>query len=76
MLLLTFSVTSALAAGPSFPSERVLVIDKAAKKLTVFVDGRQAARFPATFGIDPVSDKRRINDLATPEGLLIIQKLI
>ena len=72
VLLLTFSVTSALAAGRSYPSKRVLVIDKAAKELTVFVGGRQAARFPATFGIDPVSDKRRINDLATPEGLYFI----
>ncbi|MCG6906056.1 MAG: L,D-transpeptidase [Desulfobacteraceae bacterium] len=67
-LLLTFSVTSALAADPSTAPKRVLVIDKAAQKLSVFVDGRQVARFPATFGIDPVSDKRRINDLATPEG--------
>lgn len=72
ILLLTFSVASALAADPSTASKRVLVIDKAAQKLTVFVDGRQAARFPATFGIDPVSDKRRNNDLATPEGLYFI----
>lgn len=72
VLLLTFSVTSASAAGPPYGSKRVLVIDKAAKELTVLVDGRQAARFPATFGIDPVSDKRRSNDLATPEGLYFI----
>lgn len=72
VLLLTFSVTAVLAAGPPYAPKRVLVIDKAAKELTVFVDGRQAARFPASFGIDPLSDKRRINDLATPEGLYFI----
>lgn len=72
VLLIAFCVPAAPAAEPSYPSKRVIVIDKAAKKLTVFVDGRQAARFPASFGIDPLSDKRRNNDLATPEGLYFI----
>lgn len=71
-LLLSFYVTSALAASPSYQSKRILVIDKAAQELTVFVDGRQAGRLPVSFGIDPVSDKRRINDLTTPEGLYFI----
>lgn len=71
-LLLTFCVPAASAADPSYPPKRTIVIDKAAKKLTVFVDGRQAARYPVSFGIDPLSDKRRNNDLATPEGLYFI----
>ncbi|MGD8541252.1 MAG: L,D-transpeptidase, partial [Desulfobacteraceae bacterium] len=71
-MLLAFWVPAAPAAEPSYPFKRIIVIDKAAKKLTLFVDGRQTARFPASFGIDPLSDKRRNNDLATPEGLYFI----
>jgi len=51
---------------------RVVVIDKARKELSVFQDAQRVGRFAATFGIDPVSDKRRIHDLATPEGLYFI----
>lgn len=57
-------------AAPSAP--RVLVVDKATRELTLFVDGRPAARYPVSFGLDPVSDKRRIHDLATPEGLYVV----
>lgn len=34
--------------------------------------GKQVAQFPATFGIDPDSDKYKAFDCATPEGLYFI----
>ena len=71
-LILAFSAAGAAAAGTSLSGKRILVIDKARKDLVVFIDGRRVARFPASFGIDPDSDKRRAFDCATPEGLYFI----
>lgn len=68
-LMLFFLAVDAGGAGPVYGAWRVVVIDKAVKELSIFQDGQRVARFPASFGIDPVSDKRRVHDLATPEGL-------
>ena len=59
------------ADGPASP-ERLVVIDKAAREVAVFRNGLEAARFPASFGLDPASDKYRAHDLATPEGLYFV----
>ena len=67
-----FSVSNAMSEGPLFPTRRIIVIDKAKKDLVLFMDGRQVAEFPATFGIDPDSDKYKALDCATPEGLYFI----
>lgn len=61
-----------LAAEPSSPAGRSVVIDKAKKTLTLFKNGRQIAQFPASFGIDPDSDKYKTRDGATPEGLYFV----
>lgn len=53
-------------------SARRIVIDKAIKNLVLFQEGKQVAEFPATFGIDPDSDKYKAFDCATPEGLYFI----
>jgi hypothetical protein len=53
-------------------TRRCLVVDKAARELVVFKDGRRVAAYPVSFGVDPVSDKRRVHDFATPEGLYFI----
>ena len=71
-LLLILSAVNASVAGTPIPATRVLVIDKAKKDLVVLVDGRQVAQFPAAFGIDPDSDKYKVFDCATPEGLYFI----
>ncbi len=70
LLLCVFLASGAGAAEQS--RRRVVVVDKASKALTVYVDGKQAVRFPVSFGVDPVSDKVRAHDLATPEGLYVI----
>jgi murein L,D-transpeptidase YafK len=49
-----------------------VVIDKAKKDLVLLMDGKQVAEFPATFGIDPDSDKYKAFDCATPEGRYVI----
>lgn len=47
---------------------RVVVIDKGDRTLCLLQDGREVARYPVSLGLDPVSDKVRAHDLATPEG--------
>jgi hypothetical protein len=71
-VVLTVSVANVLAEGPPLPAGRIVVIDKAKKNLVLFMDGRQVAEFPASFGIDPDSDKYKAFDSATPEGLYFI----
>ncbi len=71
-LILIFSVSYAMPAGPPIPARRIIVIDKSKKDLVLLMDGRQAAEFPVSFGIDPDSDKYKAFDCATPEGLYFI----
>jgi hypothetical protein len=70
--ILTVSVMNAVAAGQAHTTGRTLVIDKARKSLDVFADGRRLAEYHVSFGIDPVSDKYKAFDCATPEGLYFI----
>lgn len=69
IFFLTFAILSPLSAGPPPLSERLIVIDKAQKRLVLFRGGKEMAGFPAAFGIDPDSDKYKAFDAATPEGL-------
>jgi hypothetical protein len=71
LFFLILSTTIALATAPQLPVKRI-VIDKAAKTLVLIKDGKQVAEYPATFGIDPDSDKYKAFDCATPEGLYFI----
>jgi hypothetical protein len=64
--------SNSLSAGSPLPAGRIIVIDKAKKSLILFMDGGQQLEFPATFGIDPDSDKYKAYDCATPEGLYFI----
>jgi hypothetical protein len=70
LLLCVFLASGAGAAEQG--GRRVVVVDKASKVLTVYIEGQKAVRFPVSFGVDPVSDKVRAHDLATPEGLYFI----
>jgi hypothetical protein len=71
-LILTIAVMNSLAVQAWSAPRRCLVVDKARQELTVFKDGRKVAAYPVSFGVDPVSDKRRSHDYATPEGLYFI----
>lgn len=66
------AVMTAVAVQVQAASQRCLVVDKAGRELVAFQDGRKAGAFPVSFGVDPVSDKRRLGDLATPEGLYFV----
>jgi len=69
---LILSSLEVLAAELPSTAGRIAVIDKAKKTLTLFKNGSPVAQFPASFGIDPDSDKYKIRDGATPEGLYFI----
>lgn len=71
-LILTVVVMNSLAAHAWSASQRCLVVDKAKRELVLFKDGRKIAAYPVSLGVDPVSDKRRAHDFATPEGLYFI----
>lgn len=62
----------AWAADLPVSPERLVVIDKAVREVVFFRNGLEAARFSASFGLDPASDKYRAHDLATPEGLYFV----
>jgi hypothetical protein len=72
IFFLIFSAINALPEMPSVSAGCIIVIDKAQKDLNVFRGGKQTAEFPASFGIDPDSDKYKAHDCATPEGLYFI----
>lgn len=72
VLILAVALMDIFASRAWSASRGCLVVDKAGRELVAFRDGRRVAAFPVSFGIDPVSDKRRIGDLATPEGLYFI----
>ena len=60
------------AAHAQSTGSRCLVVDKATQELTVFMQGKRVASYPVTLGIDPVSDKRKAFDFATPEGIYFV----
>lgn len=70
--VVTAMVAQMFVAEASLASRRIVVIDKARQEAVVFLDDRAVARFPASFGIDPRSDKRKAFDCATPEGLYAV----
>lgn len=71
-IVLSLILLNALSADLPHRTRRLVVIDKALKKLVLLKDGMPVAEFPASFGIDPNSDKYRALDAATPEGLYFI----
>ena len=50
-----------------------LVIDKAAREMDVYVNGEKKATYPVELGWNPVDDKTREGDGATPEGVYKIR---
>jgi len=68
-LLVMFFTCILVPVDVSARPERLIVIDKDSRTLTVFLDGLPEKIVQASFGIDPVSDRRIKLDCATPEGL-------
>jgi murein L,D-transpeptidase YafK len=56
---------------PNFLADS-LVLDKSARRLTLFFRGRAVRRYSVALGSHPVGDKKRIGDGRTPEGLYYI----
>jgi len=72
LLLLTVAAMNFFAQQAWSATQRCLVVNKAQRELVVFKDGQRVAAYPVSFGVDPVSDKRKAHDYATPEGLYFI----
>ena len=65
-MVLVFAAQAQSAGG------RCLVVDKGTRQVSVFEHGKRLATYPVSFGLDPVSDKRKAFDCATPEGLYFV----
>jgi len=59
---------SALPEMSPLPAPRVAVIDKSARALGLYVDGKQIAAYPVGLGRRPEGAKLRQGDRRTPEG--------
>ena len=51
-----------------------IVVEKGARRLTVWKDGKQLRSYPVALGFSPVGDKLRQGDGKTPEGLFRIDR--
>ncbi|PKL74940.1 MAG: hypothetical protein CVV27_17945 [Candidatus Melainabacteria bacterium HGW-Melainabacteria-1] len=60
---------------PYDKSKVSLLVEKAKYRLTVYYQETALKSYPVVFGPNPVSDKRREGDNATPEGLFRIRNL-
>jgi murein L,D-transpeptidase YafK len=59
-------VEPALVAPPDRAD--LILVEKAARRLTLLRDGRVLATYPVSLGFDPVGQKSREGDGRTPEG--------
>jgi len=61
-----------LLANPTGPADRVL-IEKKARRLTLFAKGKQLKSYPIALGGNPDGPKERQGDNKTPEGIYRIE---
>lgn len=61
-----------LVANPTGPADRIL-IEKKARRLTLFSQGRQLKSYPIALGGNPDGPKERQGDNKTPEGIYRIE---
>ncbi len=57
----------------TMPIDRIL-IEKSARRLTVFRDGKALRSYPIALGFAPEGDKQREGDGKTPEGIFTINR--
>ena len=55
-----------------FPIADKVIIEKAARKLHLFQDGKAFRTFKVALGIRPVGDKKKEGDFKTPEGSYLL----
>lgn len=51
----------------------LILVEKAARRLTLLREGRPLATYPVSLGFTPVGDKRQEGDGRTPEGLYRVE---
>jgi len=71
LTLLVAMVPAVIQAGV-FPVADKVVVEKAARKLHLFQDGRAFRTFEIALGIRPVGDKKKEGDFRTPEGRYVL----
>lgn len=67
-LALLLAMAPAVMQAGEFPVAERVVIEKAARKLHLFRNGKAFRTFKVALGIMPVGDKKREGDFKTPEG--------
>lgn len=63
-----FLAAIALIATPTRAAVDSIVIEKAARRMTLYEDGRAVKTYRIALGFAPVGDKKRQGDGKTPEG--------
>jgi murein L,D-transpeptidase YafK len=80
--LVALGFWSGIGPPPTPPAERVpltgqvdlILVEKAARRLTVFRNGERLRTYPIALGFSPVGDKMRQGDGKTPEGRFRIDR--
>lgn len=67
-------ISPAVLQGGEFPVAEKVVIEKAARKLHLFQNGKAFRTFRIALGIRPTGDKKREGDFKTPEGKYVLDK--
>lgn len=78
LLALVMLIFPQLRPSPSVPPlvggiDRI-VVEKAARRLTLWQDGKVVRRYPVALGFAPAGDKQRQGDGKTPEGSFRIDR--
>lgn len=78
LLTLVVLIFPQLRPSPSVPTlvgvvDRI-VVEKAARRLTLWQDGKVVRRYPVALGFAPAGDKQRQGDGKTPEGAFRIDR--
>lgn len=68
------TATTVTRAAPPLGLVDSIVVEKKARRLTLFRDGRAVRTYLVALGLSPVGDKLRAGDHRTPEGLFYIDR--
>lgn len=66
------SVADVVAVSPPLALVDSIVVEKKARKLTLFRDGKPTRTYLVALGLEPQGDKQRAGDNRTPEGVFYI----
>lgn len=68
------AVEAAAVSAPPMRLADSIVVEKKARRLTLYADGRPMRTYLVALGLNPVGDKVRSGDNRTPEGLFYIDR--